>query len=100
MEFQDQASPITLRRGKERKPEILTTGLFWILRARLAYLRVFRVSSALISAGLMQAEQRKTGIIKDAQKNLKFKSNGCMQIKIINYNVLLSDGISLQKSEK
>jgi len=34
----------------------LTTGLFWILRARFAYFKVFRVSSALISAGLMQAE--------------------------------------------
>lgn len=35
---------------------ILTTGLFWILRARFAYFKVFRVSSALISAGLMQAK--------------------------------------------
>lgn len=35
---------------------ILTTGLFWILRARFAYFKVFRVSSALMSAGLMQAE--------------------------------------------
>lgn len=33
----------------------LTTGLFWILRARLAYLRVLRVSSAFTSAGLMHA---------------------------------------------
>lgn len=45
--------------GKERKIEAyskkLTTGLFWILRARFAYFRVFRVSSAFISAGLMQA---------------------------------------------
>ena len=35
--------------------ERLTTGLFWMLRARFAYFRVLRVSSALISAGLMQA---------------------------------------------
>lgn len=34
-----------------------TIGLFWILRARLAYLSVLLVSSALISAGLMQAEK-------------------------------------------
>lgn len=33
----------------------LTTGIFCILRARLAYLRVFRLSSILISAGLIQA---------------------------------------------
>lgn len=36
--------------------QILTMGLFRILRARFAYFKVFRVSSALISAGLMQAE--------------------------------------------
>lgn len=43
------------RENFEIKKWILTTGLFWILRARLAYFRVLRVSSALISAGLMQA---------------------------------------------
>ena len=80
MEFQDQLSPITLKGwgvgGGGRKSEILTTGLLWILRARLAYLRVFRVSSALISAGLIQAGKRTAlGIIKDEHKNLKFKSN-------------------------
>jgi hypothetical protein len=35
--------------------EKLTTSLFWMLRARFAYFKVLRVSSALISAGLMQA---------------------------------------------
>jgi len=36
----------------------LTTGLFWMLRARFAYFKVLRVSSALISAGLMQAGKK------------------------------------------
>lgn len=47
------------RKNKERKnqSERLTTGLFWMLRARFAYFKVLRVSSALISAGLMQAEK-------------------------------------------
>lgn len=47
------------RRNEERKnqSERLTTGLFWMLRARFAYFKVLRVSSALISAGLMQAEK-------------------------------------------
>ena len=39
----------------ETRNNVLTIGLFWILRARLAYLNVFNVSSALMSAGLMQA---------------------------------------------
>jgi hypothetical protein len=42
-------------KGKIKFMQILTTGLFWILRARFAYFKVLRVSSALISAGLMQA---------------------------------------------
>lgn len=53
-----------IKRGKNRKneerknqSERLTTGLFWMLRARFAYFKVLRVSSALISAGLMQAEK-------------------------------------------
>lgn len=33
----------------------LTVGLFWIFRARLAYFKVLRVSSAFESAGLTQA---------------------------------------------
>lgn len=33
----------------------LTTALFWMLRARLAYFNVLRVSSAFVSAGLTQA---------------------------------------------
>jgi hypothetical protein len=45
-----------MKNGEEKNYAILTTGLFWILRARFAYFKVFRVSSALISAGLMQAE--------------------------------------------
>ena len=46
------------------KSQKLTTGLFWIFRARFAYLRVFRVSSALISAGLTQAEREVMSQIK------------------------------------
>lgn len=41
-------------KGAKRLEE-LTTGLFCIFRARLAYFSVLRVSSALISAGLTQA---------------------------------------------
>lgn len=33
----------------------LTTALFWMLRARFAYFKVFSVSSAFVSAGLTQA---------------------------------------------
>lgn len=40
------------------KLQKLTTGLFWIFRARFAYFRVLRVSSALISAGLTQAGKK------------------------------------------
>jgi len=43
----------------ETRNNVLTIGLFWILRARLAYFNVFNVSSALMSAGLMQAAGEK-----------------------------------------
>lgn len=49
---------LNFARGKKKnESERLTTGLFWMLRARFAYFKVLRVSSALISAGLMQAEK-------------------------------------------
>lgn len=59
--------PGEVKREKEKRKGIflkralqkLTTGLFWILRARFAYFRVLRVSSAFISAGLIQAGEKK-----------------------------------------
>jgi len=42
-------------KGNKKFIQILTTGLFRILRARFAYFKVLRVSSALMSAGLIQA---------------------------------------------
>jgi len=42
-------------KGNKKLIQILTTGLFRILRARFAYFKVLRVSSALMSAGLIQA---------------------------------------------
>lgn len=48
----------------------LTIALFWILRARFAYFKVLRVSSAFVSAGLTQAE---TGTKKADISSLPYK---------------------------
>lgn len=78
----------------------LTTGLFWILRARFAYLRVLRVSSALTSAGLMQAGKGESVCNWKACRNFSFhqaknivfsvdwtrgKTRICLNINICNY---------------
>ena len=49
-----------------------TTALFWMLRARFAYLSVFIVSSAFISAGLMQAagQNLQNKVIKSLQARI------------------------------
>ena len=52
------------RWGTKISKQILTTGLFWMLRARFAYFKVLRVSSALISAGLMQAGKEKKNYVR------------------------------------
>lgn len=62
--------------------EKLTTGLFWIFRARFAYLSVLRVSSALISAGLMQAVKDEILVIynmkeEDVTTNMTRKKWNC-----------------------
>lgn len=81
----------TKTKGRERKKrpsqsKKLTTGLFWMLRARFAYFKVLRVSSALISAGLMQAGKGQDmmkvcssfnhGLIKQSTENVRKEKEG------------------------
>lgn len=77
--------------------QILTTGLFWMLRARFAYFKVFRVSSALISAGLIQAAtkiffyvRRKvmnltTGYLSKVQPDMDGGGNKNILILVVNH---------------
>jgi len=71
-----------MKDGEQKFMQTLTTGLFFILRARFAYFKVLRVSSALISAGLMQAEIEMSFYVRRLEENQNiYLTKACIKMQ-------------------